>query len=160
MRITWGISAVLFVFTAFGCRSEAPKMNLDASIRGELTPELWESFDDMFKFDRCLRYKISKMRKRVSEVAGPIALIEYYPAWLDGLEACEQFYKIGHHQAEILQEAVAAEMAKVLGLETAAYLHTQRLYKDRRPKREWIDMWRITAIVGVTEVDNVLANKE
>ena len=160
MRIYWGISAVLFVFTAFGCRSEVPKMKLDTLLRGELTLEQWESFDDIFKFGRCLRYKISEMRKRVSEVSGPIALLEYYPEWLDGLESCLQLYKIDHHQADILQEAVAAEMAKVLGKETASYLDIQRLYKNHRPKRERIDMWRIFAITGVAEVANVLANKE
>jgi hypothetical protein len=156
MRVIYRIAVVLLVLTTSGCKSEAPKMNLDAAVCGELTPEQWESLHDSFKFDLCLRYKISEMRTMISGVSGPNALIDYYPVWQDGLEDCDKLYKIDHHQAEILREAVAAEMAKVLGEDTASYLHMQRLYRDDRPEREWVDMWRILAIVGVAEVQNVL----
>jgi hypothetical protein len=159
MRVIYRIALVLLVLATSGCKSETPKMNLEAAIRGEVTPEQWESFEDSLKFDLCLRYKISEMRRMVRGAPGPIALIDFYPVWQDGLEDCEKLCKIDHHQAEILREAVATKMAEVLGEVTASYLHTQRLYKKNRAKREWVDMWRSLAIVGVSEVENVL-NKQ
>ncbi len=154
MRVLYLIAAVLIVLTTSGCQSETSKIDLDTAVRKDLKPEQWASIDNSFKFNLCLRYKIGEMRRMVRGVSGPNALIEYYPVWQEGLEDCEKLYKIDHKQAELLREAVATEIAKVLGEEASSYLNMQRLYRDHRSESEWIDMWRSLAIVGVAEVEN------
>lgn len=158
MNIIGTIVSVLFVLIALGCKAEPNKINLDESIRGDFTQEQWNSFDNVFKYESCLRYKIGEMRNLVSKVSSPMDLINYYPLWQERLEACDHLYAIDNVQAEKLRETVSVEMAKALGEETSSYLTIQRLYKNNSSEQEWIDKWRGFAIVNVADVENVLTN--
>ena len=120
--ILCSVSAVLIV-SLLGCSNETPKQDFDAAVRGSLSEGEWKPLGDSFKFDQCLRYKISVMRQFTSQVSSPVELINYYPTWVEGLADCDLTYNIERKKAEQLRELAATEMAKALGEETTSYLN-------------------------------------
>jgi hypothetical protein len=153
----------VFVWT-LGCPAPpSSPVDLDTAVRGDMSPQIWASLRDEFKYLECLRYHVSLMRKRVSQVTGPVALIEYYPTWLRGLDECAKRYPVDAPRVEQLREALGTQMAKVLGEETSSYLHLMRLYEVTASQQEvdrkqgdWVDKWRAFAIVGVAGAAEVL----
>lgn len=141
--------------------SRPSSRNLDDAVRGDRPRALWQSCDGDFKHVECLRHKVSEMRQRVAAAAEPAELVSYYPAWLGELADCARIYKVDPKRAERLHEALATEMAKVLGEETTSYLTMRRLYAPDSTSRtpgegDWIDKWRALALVGVAGTADVL----
>lgn len=140
------------------CRGQGGDQDtLDASVRGSVPADIWESLDNEFKYRGCLRHKVGVMRRLVSEVDGVIPLIEYYPAWEESLHECTQTYDMsGSQEAERLQSALATRMAEILGEETTSYLLTAYLFRTRMSAADWVDEWRTTAIVGIAGVADAI----
>jgi len=150
------VSAAVALVGMIACSSDrGPVSELDASVRGETSPEIWKGLPVKFKHLSCLRYKISLMRELVNGVSGPVELLEYYPRWAESLTECGVQYPIDEKSAEQFREAVASKMAQVLGEEVSSYLTYQRLYSSE-PLGKWVDKWRTFAIVGIAGVSEVL----
>jgi hypothetical protein len=98
------------------------------------------------------------MRQRVGTAKEPGELVSYYQNWLGELADCGHLYKPDPKRSKGLHEAVATQMATVLGEETSSYLTMQRLYADqaRSDQVDWLDRWRATAIIGVAGVADLL----
>lgn len=153
--------AVFLATSSVACSFDNPRQDLDAAVRGRLPQQAWHALDDSFKYRQCLRYKISLMRELVSEVDGPVGLIDYYPGWTKSLEECELAYRIERDKAERLRGSAVTEMAKVLGEETTSYLIESRLFENKDdPSREWLDIWRSVAIGGIASVADALPELE
>jgi hypothetical protein len=141
--------------------SRPSSRDLDDAVRGDRPMALWQTFDGDFKHVQCLHHKVSVMRRRVGAAADPAELVSYYPTWLEELGDCARLYKVDPKRAESLHEALATEMAKVLGEETTSYLTMRRLFapgptSGAAARGDWIDMWRSTALVGVAGTADVL----
>ena len=143
---------------SLACRGQGTYQgSLDASVRGSLPAEIWESLDNQFKYRSCLRYKVGVMRRLVSEVDGVIPLIEYYPTWEQRLQECTQTYDVDtSQQAERLREELAIRMARVLGEEATSYLLTIHFSSTRVTEADWVDEWRTFAIIGIAGVADVV----
>lgn len=142
-----------------------PTADLDVAVRGERSTELWQTLDGNVKYVECLRHKVTVMRQRVGVVKGPADLVGYYPNWLHELGDCAHLYKPDPKRSERLQEALATQMAKVLGQETSSYLTMQRLYALDPASRsaggaDWIDGWRAVALIGVAGTIEVLEDSK
>lgn len=141
--------------------STPSRFNLDDAVRGDRPKALWQSLDGDFKYVECLRHKVSVMRQRVGTASEPAELVGYYPAWLRELTDCARIYKADAERAERLHEALATQMANVLGEETTSYLTMRRLYAPDSASRaagegDWIEKWRAFALVGVAGTADVL----
>jgi len=160
--IPWMITCMLalLIGCSISCYDRSMPEDLDRAVRGDTSNSTWNSLPGTVKFERCLRYKISEMREMVSVVNDPSDLVRYYPDWAESLDECAMIYPTEQNRAELLSERVASEMAKVLGEETEGYLFSVRLHQDQDPAGEWVDYWRITAIVGIASVSDVLEDPE
>jgi hypothetical protein len=142
-------------------RQVPPAADLDDAVRGNRPKDLWLTFGGDLKYVDCLHHNVAVMRRRVGLAKGPADLLIYYPHWVRELDACSRLYKPDPKRSEKLREALATQMATVLGQETASYLTMQRLYaldpKAPAPGRAgWIDNWRAFAVIGVASTTDVL----
>ena len=134
---------------------------LDDAVRGNRSKDLWLTLDGDFKYVDCLHHNVAIMRGRVGLAKGPGDLLIYYPNWLRELDECSRLYKPDPKRSEELREALATQMAVVLGQETTSYLTMQRLYAvdPKAPasgRADWIDNWRAFAVIGVASTTDVL----
>jgi hypothetical protein len=156
------VSAVLSLavgttFATFAVPQRRPSVpvDLDSAVRGKTPVEIWNAAPPKVKHLQCLEYKISLMREAVSTVSGPADLLQNYPSWAKGLSECQVHYSIDQKLAEQLREAVATKMETAIGEETSSFLSLQRL-NSSHPDKNWLEEWRVFAIVGVANVSQAL----
>ena len=166
IRLSTWLLCVVYVAYLLGC-SASTTGDLDNAVRGERPKELWGTLNHDFKYLECLRHKVSLMRQGVGQAGGPIDLVSYYPSWVQELQDCARLYKVNPDGTEKLQEALASQMANVLGQETCSYLTMQRLYaptatsaRPRSGEPDWIDKWRAFAVIGIASTADILEESQ
>jgi hypothetical protein len=157
----WGYLDRWTPIEAWRTRHAPHAADLDDAVRGQRPKDLWLTLDRDSKYVDCLHHHVAVMRRRVGLARGPSDLLNYYPKWLHEVDECSRLYQPDPNRSARLREALATQMAVVLGQETTSYLTMHRLYAldptaPTSAKADWIDKWRVFAVVGVAGTADVL----